>query len=86
MKIRNSALKLAILISSLHCILGNVIGARSDNTFIGIIFLPYSFIGGLSDFAGWGSLSLILELAGLISMALFFYILVIFVKRTNVQD
>ncbi|ANE51934.1 hypothetical protein [Flavisolibacter tropicus] len=81
MKIRNSALKIAILVSILHCLLGNLIGARSDNSFVQVVFLPYSLIAGMSNFAGWDSLSLILELAGLILMTLLFYPLGLLIEK-----
>jgi hypothetical protein len=83
MKIRNSAFRIAMLISILHCILGNLIGAKSDNSFVEFIFLPYSFIGGLSNFAGWDFLSLIFELAGLVLMTLIFYPLGVLIKKKN---
>ena len=83
MKFRDSAFKISILISILHCILGNLIGAKFDNAFLEIIFLPYSFIAGLSNFVGWDFLSLILELASIIFMTLIFYPLGLLIKRTN---
>jgi hypothetical protein len=73
MKFKGNAIRISIVIAVLHCILGNVIGARSDNIFIQFIFLPYSFIAGMSDFAGWGFLSVVLELVGLIVMTIIFY-------------
>ena len=80
MKDKSNAFKIAILISILHCILGNLIGANSDNLFVEGVFLPYSFIAGMSNYAGWDSLSVILELAGLVIMTLIFYAFVLFIK------
>jgi len=71
-KLRNSALRITIVITIIHCILGNLIGIYWNNP-IGFLFLPYSFIAGMSSFAGWDKLSLILELTSLPVMGLIFY-------------
>ncbi|HEY8898673.1 MAG TPA: hypothetical protein VIM79_27780 [Niastella sp.] len=73
MNLRNNTWKIPVLVAILHCILGNAWGAKSDNTFIQTLFLPYSFIGGMSDFAGWGFLSYFLELGGLAVMIIVFH-------------
>jgi uncharacterized membrane protein len=85
MKIRNSAFKISILISILHCLLGNLIGANSDNLFVEIIFLPYSFIAGMSSFAGWDFLSIILELVGLVFMTLIFYPIGLMFRKEDIK-
>jgi hypothetical protein len=83
MKIRYSAIRISILISIVHCILGNSIGAKTDNLFLEIVFLPYSFIVGLSNFAGWDLLSLVLELVGLLFMVLIFYPVGLYFKKNK---
>jgi hypothetical protein len=86
MNLRNSPLKISILIAIVHCIFGNAIGAKSDNTFIQLIFLPYSFIGGMSDFAGWDTLSVILELIGLIIMTIIFHPIGLWLYKEKSED
>jgi len=81
MKIRNSALKIAIVIAVLHCLLGNIVGDKSGNSFVQIIFLPYSFIAALSNYAGWDFLSIVFEIGGLILMTLVFYPVGLLIKR-----
>jgi hypothetical protein len=73
MKLRDSALKISILISLLHCVLGNIVGPKTDITLIEILFMPYTFIAGMSDFSGWSLLSVVFEIAGLIIMTIIFY-------------
>ena len=73
MKIKNKAFKIAVLISILHCFLGNFVGAEADSTFIQCVFFPYSFIGGLANFAQWDCIVLILMLIALLIMTFIFY-------------
>jgi hypothetical protein len=75
MKSRKTTFAIAILIAIIHCVLGNLIGASYNisSNFLEFIFLPYSFIGGLSNFAGWDTLSIVLELIGLVVMTFIFY-------------
>lgn len=86
MNLRNSPIKISIITAIVHCILGNVWGAKSDNIFIQTIFLPYSFIGGMSDFAGWGTMSVILELIGLFVMTVIFYPIGLFLYKEKTND
>ena len=81
MKTRNSAIKITLLISIVHCFLGNLIGANTENEVVEIIFLPYSLIGGMSNLFGWDSISIILEFAGFIIMTLIFYPIGILLSR-----
>jgi hypothetical protein len=82
MNIRRSAFKITILIALIHCIIGNIIGAFSDG--LGILeylFLPYTFIAGLSAFAGWDFLSVILEVGSFVLMTLLFYPVGLFLQK-----
>lgn len=51
-----------------------------------LIFLPYSFIGGMSDFAGWDTMSVILELIGLIMMIMIFYPIALMLYKEKPND
>ena len=74
--------KIAFLISFVHLLISNCIGICSTNsTFLEVIGLPYSLIAGLSELAGWDSLSLILEVVSFFIMALFFYLLLFFIEK-----
>lgn len=67
---------LAILIAVIHCIIGNMIGisiSNLDYVPLWIIFFPYSYIAGLSEFAGWGMFSIIFEIGSLFLTTAFFY-------------
>jgi hypothetical protein len=86
MNLRNNTWKIPVIIAILHCILGNAVGAKSDNTFIQIVFLPYSFIAGISDFAGWGFLSYFLEMAGLAAMTIVFHPIGLWLYKENNKD
>lgn len=59
---KNSPFKISLLITLVHCILGNVVAFYETNKIVEIIFIPYTFIAGMSNFAGWDTLSYILEL------------------------
>ena len=59
-------IKISSLITIIHFIIGNIISHQSVIIIIEIIFLPYTFIAGLSNFAGWDTLSYILELGSFI--------------------
>jgi hypothetical protein len=86
MNLRKNTFKIPALIAIFHCILGNTLGAESDNIFIQAIFLPYSFIAGISDFAGWGLLSVFLEIAGLIVMTIIFHPIGLLLYKGNSKD
>ncbi len=50
------------------------------------VFLPYSFIAGMSNFAGWDFLSIILEIVGFVIMTfIFFPIGLLFYKDKEVD-
>jgi uncharacterized membrane protein len=79
---KNNNFKVAFLIAFVHCIIGNVIGmSLIDNSFLETIFLPYTFIVGLSQFAGWDWFSVILQIFSLLLMTLIFYLLALILIR-----
>lgn len=88
MKSRKRTLVFAILISVIHCVLGNLVGGSYNisSGFLEFIFLPYSFIGGLSNFAGWDFLSIILELIGFVFMTFIFYGVVLLIQSLWTGD
>ncbi len=57
----------------LHCIIGNWLARFDTNIILECLFLPYTFIAGLSNFAGWDSLSLILEIVSLATITIILY-------------
>jgi hypothetical protein len=80
--IRNSAWKIAILMDLTHFVIGNLLGiyfTRTQGTdstiesILGMLFLPYTFIAGIAEFAGWDSAALILDFAALLFMLAIFY-------------
>ena len=85
MNIRSSAWKIAILVALLHGILGNMVGACSDGKGIkGYLFLPYTFIHGMSAFAGWSDLSILLEIISFALMTILFYPVGLFLQKSKV--
>lgn len=74
---KRSPFKVSLLIAIAHCIIGNTVAFYDTNTVIEIIFSPYTFIVGMSNFAGWDALSYILELA---SFFIIFFIVYFIVK------
>jgi len=88
MKFRKKTFALAILISIVHCVLGNLIGGSYNisSNFLDFIFLPYSFIAGLSNLAGWDSLSIVLELFGFVVMTFIFYEVLLFIRSLRTKD
>jgi hypothetical protein len=67
-----------LLIALIHLILGNLIGIYFEGSnivvnILGVIGLPYSFVAGLSVFAGWDWLSLVFELLGFGFMLILIY-------------
>lgn len=88
MKSRKKTLAFAILISMIHCVLGNLIGGNYNisSNFLDFIFLPYSFIAGLSNFAGWDSLSIVLEIFGFVVMTCIFYGVLLFFQSIWTKD
>jgi hypothetical protein len=82
MQIRKNALKISLLISFVHCVLGNLIAINiTNNTFLDAIFMPYTFIGGLSQFAGWDLFSITLEILSFILMVAIFYPIGLILKK-----
>jgi hypothetical protein len=72
MKISDT-LKTAIITAAIHCIIGNLIGIYTDaEGVLGIVFLPYTFIAGMSDFAGWDLLSFVFEILAFCFMIIVF--------------
>jgi hypothetical protein len=74
MGIRNSRLKISLLITLIHFVIGNAIGmSASDLPVLEVLFLPYTFIAGMSQFAGWDGLSIALEIFSFLLMMAVFY-------------
>lgn len=74
MKIKTSGFKIAFTIASIHCIIGNILGINFvGSTILETIFLPYTFIAGLSEFAGCDVLSFIFEIFSFLIMLGIFY-------------
>jgi len=88
MKSSKKTFVFAFFISIIHCVLGNLIGGSYNisSNFLEFIFLPYSFIAGLSNFAGWDTLSIVLELFGFIFMTFIFYGVVLFVQHLRTKN
>ena len=90
MSIRNNALKITILCAFLHCVTGNLIGIYADwSSVLGYLFLPYTFISGWAEFAGWGIATLILELGSFAIMIAVFYPIGLMLQKdtsSNKQD
>lgn len=80
MKKETSARSITFILVAVHCITGNAVGIWCDNAIAEIIFFPFSYIAGLSEYAGWGSFSLILELVAIAIMLTVFYPLSLLVK------
>lgn len=68
-----SSIKLSILIAVAHCVIGNVLAFYDVHEVIEVLFMPYTFIAGMSNFAGWDSLSYALEAVSLIIIFVFVY-------------
>ncbi|WP_276131934.1 hypothetical protein [Polluticoccus soli] len=78
---------IALIFAILYLILGNVFAVRgmqnTSNEFfnsplIEILFAPYTFVGGMSAFAGWDWLSFVLEsLIFVITIPFFYFLLVV---------
>ena len=83
MAFRGNTLLIAFALSLIHFIVGNMIGVSQNGSFtlLEFIFLPYSFIAGMSSLLGWDGLSLILEFAGFAFMTLVFYLAVSFGQK-----
>jgi uncharacterized membrane protein len=58
-------MKIALVASIVYLLLGNIVGVQSEefpcSDFIKVLFAPYTFIAGMSSFAGWDWLSLVME-------------------------
>lgn len=71
---------IALIISLAYLVAGNIVGMQQalekypGSGFIEIIFGPYTFIAGMSSFAGWDWLSFVLELIVFIITIPFFYL------------
>jgi len=70
---------IALFISILYLILGNLVGMQSPfekypfSDLLEVLFVPYTFIAGLSSFAGWDGLSFLLEAIVFVITIPFFY-------------
>ncbi len=79
---RNNSLKIALLLSLIHLIAGNMVGMSvNDHHVLDIVFLPYTFIAGISQFAGWDMVSFVLELGSFLLMTAVFYPLGMLITR-----
>jgi hypothetical protein len=83
-----TARQITLLIAIIYCILGNVVGylttifAVSADGLLSNIFIPYTFIWGISSLAGFDWLSVVFEvMAFLFSVACFFPIGLYFAKK-----
>jgi len=74
-----------ITIALFHCIAGNIIGVSDVPVFIQTLFLPYSFISGMSSFAGWDELSLILEVVSFGIMTMIIYAIIYLIEQLRNQ-
>lgn len=73
-ELKTRPLLISFLISLFHCVLGTFLSKYYLNGFFETIFLPYTFIAGMSNFAGWDWLSYILEFCSLIFIAGLIYL------------
>lgn len=81
---KNNKIKIAFFVAFIHCVIGNIIGiSLIDCTVLEILFLPYTFIAGLSEFAGWDWLSFILQIFSLLLMTVLFYPLVMLMVKNK---
>ncbi len=77
-------LKIALVFSIIHFIVGNIIGINMINSiFLELIGLPYTFIAGMSQFAGWDYLSLIFEICSFVFMTMLFYPIGLLIKKNK---
>ena len=58
-----------------------VTGKYDLNPFVEFLILPYTFIAGMSYFAGWGALSFILVIISILFITLIIYPIVILVIK-----
>jgi len=77
---------ITFFITLIHCVSGNIIGVSNAPEFIKSLFFPYSLISGMSSFAGWDGLSLMLEVISLGIMSLIFYALIYFIGQLRNQQ
>lgn len=75
---KSKAFKIAFFITIIHFVIGNLVAKSTVSTLIEVIFMPYTFIAGMSDFAGWDTLSYILEFVSLIVVFTVVYFIVKF--------
>jgi hypothetical protein len=71
-----------LLFSAIHLIVGNIVGAYSDNEILNLLFFPYSLISNLSAGYRWSWVSILFEVIGFIIMtSIFIPFSLFFVKR-----
>lgn len=80
---------IAFVIAFVYLVVGNVVtiyaAHNSSNALLNaksmqLLFAPYTFIAGMSEFAGWGALSYFLEAVIFIITIPFFYSLLVVVS------
>jgi len=84
----------ALVLSFIYLALGNItaiIGTENPSNeflnsgFVGTLFAPYTFVAGMSTFAGWDLLSFILEIVIFVVTIPFFYFIVFMFQNINEQ-
>jgi hypothetical protein len=84
MKIKSTSFAISFLIAITHCIIGSLLAQYNLNPFLEVIFLPYTFIAGLSYLVGWDFLSYFLEFISVFVITTFIYLFVIaFFKKSK---
>lgn len=73
---KSNTLKVAFFITIIHFTLGNLLAKWSVSNIIDVVFIPYTFIAGMSDFAGWDTLSYTLEFVSFIIVFTVVYFIV----------
>ena len=80
-KIKKYPFLISLLIAFIHGILGSWLAKYDLNPFVEFLILPYTFIAGMSYFAGWGALSFILVIISILFITLIIYPIVILVIK-----
>jgi hypothetical protein len=74
-------LRIALLLSALHLIAGNIVGRYSESDVLGILFFPYSFISGMCSLVGWDWLAYSFEAGAFIITTIpYYYLALLFTK------
>lgn len=74
----------SLTIALLHGIVGNWLAAYDVPIFIETLFMPYTFLAALSNFAGWDQLSYTLEaISFLFSWGCCYFLFLLFAKDSQ---